>query len=97
MKYDHETLKKINDSELIRLFERIIIISYIINIVLVILATICLFIPDCIFVDACAVFVVELTAASVVVEVLGWRLNNEAKRRIAEFERKESHDQTLVH
>lgn len=97
MKYDLETLKKINDSELIRLFERIIIISYIINIVIVILATICLFIPDCIFVDACAVFVVELTAASLVVEVLGWRLNNEAKRRIAEFERKESHDQTLVH
>ena len=97
MKYDLETLKKINDSELIRIFERIIIISYLIHIVIVILATICLLIPDCIFRDVCIVFTVELTAASLVIEVLGQKLNKEAKRRIAESERKESHDQTLVH
>ena len=97
MKYDLESLKKTKDAELIEVLKRVIKISYLINIVIIILATICLFIPDCIFVDACTVFVVELTAASLVVEVLGWRLNKEAKRRIAEFERKESHDQTLVH
>jgi hypothetical protein len=97
MKYDLETLKKINVSELIRIFERIIIISYIINIVIVILATICLLISDCIFRDVCIVFTVELTAASLVIEVLGQKLNKEAKRRIAEFERKESHDPIIVH
>lgn len=97
MKYDLESLKKTKDAELIEVLERVIKISYLIHIVIVILATICLLIPDCIFRDVCIVFTVELTAASLVVEVLGWRLNKEAKRRIAEFERKESHDQTLVH
>lgn len=97
MKYDLESLKKTKDTELIEALERVIKISYLINIVIIILATICLFIPDCIFRDVCIVFTVELTAASLVIEVLGQKLNKEAKRRIAEFERKESHDQTLVH
>lgn len=97
MKYDLKTLKKYQESELIQALDRIIIISYLIYIVLIILATICLLIPDCIFRDVCIVFTVELTAASLVIEVLGNKLNKEAKRRIAEFERKESHDPIIVH
>lgn len=89
MKYDLKTLKKYKESELIQAFKRIIIISYTINIVLVILATICLLIPDCIFRDACIVFAVELTAASLIIEGIGMKLKKEAKRIIAEFERKE--------
>ena len=88
MKYDLETIKKAKDAGLLLAFVRVIKISYLINIVIVVLATTCLLIQDGIFFDVCVVFMVELTAASLVIEVLGWKLNKEAKRRIAELKEK---------